>query len=143
MTDTPFERLSNYDAVQRAQGRVFIGGLGLGMVLLPILVKPTVTHVLVYEQSQVVVDLTLPGLQRALAPDCYAKLEVRLADCKDGPAELPKSQKFDTIYLDIWDDINGDNWPEYKALKRLWRKSLAAEGWLGCWENDNVKGRSR
>jgi hypothetical protein len=144
MTDTPFERLSNYEAVHQAQGRVLIGGLGLGMVLLPILRKPTVERVYVLEQDPAVIELVAPGLQRAVPQDYEEKLQLLCGDVKvSGSASVVAGLVFDTIYLDIWDEISGDNWPEYKALKLLWRKSLAVGGWLGCWKNDNVKERSR
>ena len=58
MSDTPNERLWNREAVRRAHGHVLIAGLGIGMILPPILIKPEVKRVVIVEKELEVIDLT-------------------------------------------------------------------------------------
>jgi spermidine synthase len=77
MSDTNMERRSNWQVKDNAHGRVLIAGLGIGMILHPIL-DPTraiisrragealqpVEHVTVVELNQDVIDLVAPSLAR-------------------------------------------------------------------------------
>lgn len=47
MSDTRMEVISNCHVVQEAHGRCLIAGLGIGLILFPILEKPEVSEVLV------------------------------------------------------------------------------------------------
>ena len=63
MSNTPAEVNDHYKFIQKAQGKVLIGGLGLGMVLKCLLDKKDVMKVVVVEQSPDVIKL-LPHLTR-------------------------------------------------------------------------------
>lgn len=58
MSDGPYERRTNYAVVRAATGNVLIGGLGIGMILKPILCNPDVTHVVVIEKYLVPIRRT-------------------------------------------------------------------------------------
>ena len=74
MTDTRMEQLTNMAAVRAARGDVLIAGLGIGMVLIPILKKPEVKSVIVIEKYQDVIDLVMPALM-AKIPEAKDKLK--------------------------------------------------------------------
>lgn len=95
MHDTLEERIKNYDIVQRAAGDVLIGGLGLGMILHPILRKPEVRSVRVLENNPNVAALVLPSLRDVPGAE---KLLVTMTDAATWEPE--PGERFDTIWLD-------------------------------------------
>lgn len=144
MSDTPMERRSNTDAVARATGDVLIGGLGLGMILLPILAKPDVSSVTVVEHMQCVIDLIEPRI-RAAIPDYRQKsLMIAHGDVKTWkPAAY---QRFDYAYLDIWPTICGDDYKEHVALRKRWKEFLNAKSFsrrVDSWMFDRVEREAR
>lgn len=95
MSQTPFERQNNQIILDNAHGRVLIAGLGIGLILLPIQMKPEVTSVLVVEKYQEVIDLIVPKI-----PIDPLKVTVVRGDIFN---YLPLPQVFfDTIWVDIW-----------------------------------------
>lgn len=138
MSDTPMEQRTNLDFVRRAKGKVLIGGLGLGLIVLAIQKKPEVEKIVVLEKNQEVIDLVMKQLKGHLD---MIKVCV---DCKDvfEPDKIfVKGYKFDTIYFDIWSDICADNYPQMKELTKLYRKYRAKGGWLGCWRKEDCRER--
>ena len=59
MSDTPMERNTNRDFIRKANGDVIIFGLGLGLVIIPLLKKENVKSILVVELYQDLIDLAL------------------------------------------------------------------------------------
>lgn len=136
MTDTRFEWRSNAGAVYRAKGRVLIGGLGIGMVLAPILASPVVEEVTVVEKHQDVIDLVEPHVRKLPGG---SKLKIICADILEW--KPPRGARWDAIYFDIWQNICTDNLPEMNRLKRRFRNCKAPGGWMGCWEEDALRRR--
>lgn len=136
MSDTYYEQRTNYDVLRQAKGAVLIGGLGIGMILVPLLKNPAVTKVTVLELHQDVIDLVLPQLAGV---EGYEKLEVICCDCRSW--QPPKGQKWDTIYWDIWPDITTDNLKEITLLKRRYARRLATGGWQGAWVEHTLRAR--
>ena len=128
MSDTTMERLTNVEFIKRANGRVLIAGLGIGLVILNILNKKEVTEVIVMEKYQDVIDLVLPKFNSNVG---CKKLKVIEGDVFD--YEFPKTEKFDTIYFDIWPTISSDNVDEMKTLHKLYRKNLKRGGYMSSW----------
>jgi spermidine synthase len=86
MSDTPMEQRTNRRVVQEARGDVLVAGLGIGMVLLPILEKEEVTSATVVEVDEDVVALVSPHLPQE-------KLRVVSADILEWSP--PPGEKFD------------------------------------------------
>jgi hypothetical protein len=138
MSDTRHERITNLEFVRRAHGKVLIGGLGLGMILKPILAKPEVDSVLVIEQSDDVIGLIWPHVENP-------KLDVWKADVFtwNPPQSLGKWQ---TIYLDIWPDLCTDNLPQIARLHQKYKYYLDRtdpDCWMGSWEQDTLRSQKR
>lgn len=66
MSDTNLEKSTNYEVISQATGDVLIAGLGLGMILIPIVKKDSVKSVTVIEKHQDVIDLVWPKLKKYL-----------------------------------------------------------------------------
>lgn len=115
MSDTAMERLSNKYFVVNANGRVFVAGLGLGLIIKPLLDKESITEIVVVEKYQDVIDLVEPKLK-------HPKLKVICADIFEyKPA---KGELFDTIYFDIWPTISTENLGEMKTLSNKFKYHL-------------------
>ena len=126
MSDTPMERYTNQDVVIQARGDVLIGGLGLGMIPSALLLPDSKYHrtdirsVTVIEKNPDVIALVAPHLT-------YPNLRIIEADVYT----WKPSQKFDTIYMDIWPDISSDNVWEIAKLHRRYGRYLNREN-PGC-----------
>lgn len=121
MSNTSMEKRTAMEFINNAEGDILIAGLGIGLVILPLLENKKVTSVTIVEKYQDVIDCILPQIKPY---DIENKLMVICEDCFDFITE----QKFDVIYLDIWAYINSDVYnEEMKPLKRKYRKSLKPE----------------
>lgn len=98
MSNTNMEKDTNAEFVRKAHGKVLIGGLGLGMILLAIQDKPEVESIVVVEKHKEVIDLV--GSQLPL----NSKVKIINEDVFD---YCPKDE-FNCIYMDIWNWINQD-----------------------------------
>ena len=141
MSDTDMERNSNQDAVWAASGDVLVGGLGLGMVLLPMARKLAVKTITVIESSPDVVRLVVHPLRRALTPDQNQKVTVIRDDIRTW-RPTPRT-RYDLIYLDIWPDICADDLDDHRALTQAWRPFLRKGGAVMCWQHDELLSRGR
>jgi len=136
MSDTQMERRSNYEVVRMAKGDVLIAGLGLGMVLVPILAKDEVTSVTVIEMSQDAIDLVEPHIRKALG-DKADKLTVICSDIFEW--KPPRGARWDTIYFDIWTDLCTDNLKEMTKLHRRFARRKNPGGWMDSWEKAKLR----
>lgn len=130
MSDTSMEYRTNLDVVRKARGSVLIAGLGLGMILVPILKKPEVTEVTVLEQCQDVIDLVSPHFQDP-------RLKVICVDVFT--YRPPKGKKYDVIYHDIWAYQSTDTLKEMAILHRKYGRYLAPNGWQESWRRGTLK----
>lgn len=125
MTDADFECATNSRFVDFAEGDVLVGGLGLGLIIRPILAKAEVNTVTVIERSADVISLIEPTLPSP-------KLNIIHADVRSW--ELPKKRCFNVIYLDTWRDVpNSDQRDDIKGLRARYRKTLRGGGWIAAW----------
>jgi len=121
MTDTPAEMRDHDSAVWHANGSCLLNGLGIGMVLKNILLKPTVTDVTIVEISQDLIDLVSPYYTDArISYLCYDALIY----------QPPKGKRYQMVWHDIWDTICADNLPE---MAKLHRKYSRRTDWQGSW----------
>lgn len=139
MSDTPMERNTNRDFIQRANGDVIIFGLGLGLVILPLLKKKNVKSILVVELYQDLIDLVQPILKKH---DTENKLTIIQGDCFEIHKSIPKDKKFDTVYGDIWIEISTKNYEEMKILTKNWKNRINRENsnaFIDHWMKDFLK----
>lgn len=137
MSDTPYEMRAARGLRHAAHGKVLIAGLGLGATTLPVLQKKEVESVLVVEANPDVVDMVGPKLK---ATEWGKKLDIVLDDAFLWKA--PKGAKFNTIWLDIWPDINTDNLAPALKLKRKFKRFLDPsddDRWIGVWEEAHLR----
>lgn len=142
MSDTRFEHNTNYEVKRRACGDVLIAGLGIGMVLHPILSNPNVRRVTVIEKSADVIALVAPHVQpKELAAK---KLTVVHADIFDW--KPIKGTRYDVIYFDIWPDVCTDNLEEIAKLHRRFKSYKNSDNpcaWMSSWCHERLKTHKR
>ena len=98
MSDTDMEKRTNSSFVINAHGKVLIGGLGIGLILLAIQDKEEVGHITVVEKNKEVIELV--GSQLPL----NSKVHI----VHDDVFEYKPLFKYNKIYMDIWNYINSD-----------------------------------
>jgi spermidine synthase len=138
MSDFHYERATCVEVVARAHGDVLIAGLGVGMILHPILNKPEVRSVTVIEKYQDVVDLILPTLPS----------DPRLNVVTDDVFRWkpPSGFCYDVIWFDIWPDIEATRLPEMARLHRRFRPYLNRENarcWMESWHRKETRRMAR
>lgn len=136
MSDTPMEHRTNYDILKRANGDVLIGGLGIGMILIPLMNKEEVKSITIVEKYQDIIDMV--GSQLPLND----KVKIIQGDIFEN--NFPRGTKFDTIYFDIWNYINSDVYEEMKDLKKKYKRCLKSKkenpnAWISCWAEYEAK----
>ncbi len=142
MTDTEMERRSNLEIVTQARGNVLIAGLGLGMILVPILKKKEVEKVTVVEKNKNVLSLVAPHIYRHMPSLATHKLRVVNDDIFEW-VPVGARRSYDVIYFDIWSTMNTDNLADMTKLRRRFAWWLKAGGWSGCWYQEELRARKR
>lgn len=132
MSDTQMERRTNGSFVLAAKGHVLLFGLGIGLVLPPVLKKPEVISVTVVEKEPDVIGLVANKHK-------HRKLTVVQGDAET----YEPTQRFDTIYIDIWPELCTDSLEQMAALKKRYRKWLNRPGWIACWSEPELRALKR
>lgn len=136
MSDTPAERRENTGLIVNAKGDVLIAGLGIGMVIIPLLAKTTVKSVFVVEKSYDVIDLVEAPLRKELARRFGEERSYDLGVMEGNIFEWepPQGEKWDTLYFDIWADKCTDNLKEMATLhKKFGRRKTSKDAWMDSW----------
>lgn len=128
MSDTDMERESNLKIIEKANGKVLIGGLGIGMVLHNIVSKPEVTSVDVVEINKNLLELVSPFFK-------HEKVNIIEGDIFNFNCN---GTKYDTIYFDVWNDICTDNLDEIKKLHNKFKHKLNRQN-PNCFMNSWMK----
>ena len=138
MSETPMEHRTNAGFVLNSYGDVLIGGLGIGMIILPIQEKEEVSSVTVLEKNLDVIaliahQLPLNNKVRILNEDVYT---------------WKPDMRFDSVYMDIWGDLSTDDYEDMKRLKRkyghyLKPKEESPERINMCWNEYAAKHGTR
>lgn len=131
MSDTAMEWDTNQEFIENAKGDVLIGGLGIGMIIIGIVNKPSIKSITVIESNKKVAE----KIGELLEPHFNNKVTIIHADVY----EWQPDQNYDTIYMDIWASICGDNYDEMTLLGRTYRTYLNDDGWFGCWREYDCK----
>jgi hypothetical protein len=90
-------------------------------VLIPLFEDENIKSITVIEKYQDVIDCVLPQIKPY---DKSNKLKVICKDC----FEYTTKDRFDTIFIDIWANINSDIYEEeMKPLKNKYKRYLKAD----------------
>jgi len=137
MSDTPSEMRDHRYVVHKATGKVFVAGLGLGMVIQAMLDKPEVEKVIVVELSEKVIKLVGPHYKERYGD----RLDIQQGDALAWtPPKGTHHDPFDVAWFDIWTYKSEDNLPQITKLKRRWVRWAK---WRGFWAEDEIRWHRR
>lgn len=132
MTDTDMERTTNYRFLQSATGDVMVAGLGIAMIIIPLLAKKSVTSITIIEKFQGVID--------AVASNIPSDPRIKIVHADIDMYVPSKGTVWDTIYFDIWPDRTTDNIEHINRLHRAFRKyKRTKSSWMGSWYHEELK----
>ena len=135
MSDTPMERYTNKEFLSKANGRVLIAGLGLGMIIENLKHNRDVKSITVVEKSQDVIDLISPKIT-------VPNVKYICADIFDWIP--PVKEKYDTIYFDIWANISESNLKDMQILHNKFKGRLNRENdkaFMNSWMKEYLRRR--
>ena len=119
MDDSEKEKESHQFAIDAAEGRVVVGGLGLGRIVEWLQAKPEVTEIVVVEIAKEVIDLVWRYLD-------VPKATIVHMDLKD---YLVTAEGFDYIYMDVAPKAGHESIKEWRKLA----EQLVAPDRVFCW----------
>lgn len=125
MSNTPMERRTHIEAINKAKGNVLVAGLGLGMYLQNIKDKKEVTSITVVEKSKEVIELIAKYFK-----DCQ-KIKIINEDIFNYTPDI----KFEFAFLDIWSDISEDNLVEFDILREKFKDIPE----IICWSENIIE----
>lgn len=135
MSNTPMEQRTNREFIDKANGDVLIGGLGIGLIILPIQDKENVKSITIIEKNKEVIELVSEQLP------LNNKVNIIHSDIFN----FMPDKKYDTIYLDIWPYVNSDIYEnEMIPLKNKYSKYLVSKNknpdrFIKCWAESEAK----
>lgn len=145
MSDTRAERHDHVDFLRAAKyagngAQILVSGLGLGMVLGPLLTFQNVVSVDVIEIDEDVITLVGPHLTE-IAEANGVELRIAHGDAFDGPKAVGldskgASRRWDVAYHDIWANYSTDTYHEHANMRRKFRH---VTGQQMFWLEDEVK----
>jgi hypothetical protein len=121
MSDVPMEKSTNQNFINKANGDVLIFGLGLGLIILPLLQDEEISSITVVEIDEGLINLVKPILDKY---DSHKKLKIIKEDAFNFHTKLINGEKFDSIYFDIWISITADNTEEMLKLGSIYHKFI-------------------
>lgn len=120
MSDVPMEKITNQDFINKANGNVFIGGLGIGLIVFPLLRDKDIKSVTIMELDEGLISILEPIFKKHDPDNKLTIIHGNVFESND----LIGDKKFDSIYFDIWISIMADNFKEMETLHFLYAKNL-------------------
>lgn len=122
MSDHPSETKSNQHFIDNAYGDVIIFGLGIGMIIMPLLNDKDIKSITVVEKDIGLISLVGDILK---SHDKSGKLNIVEGDAFEYYNKLGSGKtrkQFDTIYFDIWIRVQKEQIKEMESLHGLYNK---------------------
>ncbi|OQP65544.1 hypothetical protein A3860_17930 [Niastella vici] len=113
--------------IEKANGKVLVFGLGLGMVAQALAAKTDVHTITVVELDQELVDMV---------GTYYENYSSKIKIIQGNAFTYHDSKSYDAIWFDIWDTISSDNLPEMDLLKKRWKKKAPIRM---CWAEKDCR----
>ena len=133
MDSGPFEMVTNKNFLDNVNGDVLIVGLGIGLIVYPLLNDININSITILEIDQDIIDY-IGGILKE--NDSLNKVTIVKGDVFQYHTLIP-TQKFDYIYFDFWDALTNDAYDEMTTLKQLYGNNLKnSSSTIHCWCED-------
>lgn len=138
MSDHLTEAYTNKKFIEKAKGEVLVFGLGLGFILFPLLSDLSISRIVVVEIDEHWIQSISPIIKEF---DVRGILEIRLGDAINYYEKLAKTEeKFDTIYFDIWQDVNEEAIKEITFFHSTYLQFLKdSDSYIDSWLSEKTK----
>jgi hypothetical protein len=134
MTDHPNELWQMAEVADKVDGRVLVGGLGLGVVSHLMAQRRKVNEVTTVELDQRIIDLVRPHVHLRV------QLGLVQSDLFDFINSVQPGQ-FDSAFLDIWQPTGERCWTEYVVPLRRALRGKIPQSSVHCWAEDEMQGQ--
>jgi len=132
MSSNLFERLTNQNFINSAKGDVIIFGLGLGLILFPLLEDEEINSITVIDKSVDIIDNLGPIIKNY---DVNNKLTIINGDAFTYYQQL-NDVKFDVMYFDYWNIVDRTIYNDMETLKELYKNNIKETGQIMYWCED-------
>jgi hypothetical protein len=123
MSNHKTEMESCQEFLDKCYGDVLIFGLGLGIVVLPLLKDDSIKSITVIEPDQDLIDTVGFFIHRSC--NCSCKLRIFKGDAFTYHRNL--KEKYDTIWFDIWGLLQSSTIDEIEYFHKVYKKNLKEE----------------
>jgi hypothetical protein len=124
MCSTEMELLTNKPFIDNVIGDVLIVGLGLGMVVFPLLNEDSITSITIIEKELDLINFVGFKISEM---DTNNKVTILMGDAYNHYERLAPNKKYDTIFLDFWNQIDMSNVDEVTSMKQYYSPFLKNE----------------
>ena len=124
MCSTEMELLTNKPFIDNVIGDVLIVGLGLGMVVFPLLNEDSITSITIIEKELDLINFVGFKISEM---DTNNKVTILMGDAYNHYERLDPNKKYDTIFLDFWNQIDMSNVDEVTSMKQYYSPFLKNE----------------
>jgi hypothetical protein len=142
MTDSLFEKFAALPFIDNARGDVLVTGLGLGMVVPPLLATPELKSLTIIEKNPDVIDLVETPLRNFVEKHWCASRRLTI-ECADAYLWDGGDKKYDTIFHDIWPTVNPANLMLFRRVEARYARWLSPGGWQDCWSKELCELKAR
>lgn len=118
MTSTEFELLTNKPFLDVSFGDILIFGLGLGMIIYPLLEDSSIHSITVIEKEQELINYIGDKIKEK---DNNNKVSFVLGDVYDYHEVMSNDKKYDVIFFDYWHNLTMNNIDELENIKNNYR----------------------
>lgn len=118
MTSTEFELLTNKPFLDVSFGDILIFGLGLGMIIYPLLEDSSINSITVIEKEQELINYIGDKIK---TKDINNKVSFVLGDVYGYHEVMSKDKKYDVIFFDYWHKLTMTNVDELENIKNNYR----------------------
>jgi len=126
MSNHESETITNQKFIDSAKGDVLIFGLGLGLIVFPLLKEIGINRITIVELDKGLIDMVSPIIR---FQDSSRIVKIINGNCFSWETQ----EKFDTIYFDIWETIDEKAYMEMEILEKRYQKNLNQGGWIDSW----------
>jgi hypothetical protein len=135
MSSHASEIVSCKDFLDQSYGDILNFGLGLGIVIFPLLDDPIVNSIKIVELDKELIELISPYIKER---DIHNKVSIIHGDAFTYYREL--KEKFDTIFFDIWPTLYRKTIDEIEYLHKVYSENLKTkESLMLSWCYDDMK----
>jgi spermidine synthase len=134
MSNHETETYTNIKFLDNVKGDVIVFGLGIGLIILPLLNDDRIKSIDIIEIDIGLIEMISKKLAKY---DINKKINIINADANE--YHLVNKKLYDTIYFDIWYSVEIQTFAQIDTLHSNWNRFLKKGGWIDSWLSEKRK----